>query len=83
MLLSSVVSASGENEEALQLVWSMLGSSFVLKGQAVSDIITSLVVRGKLGVGTTTTQLLASLSHGIELTGIIPAHGNIITLSFL
>jgi len=77
-LLSSVISSNVETEEALQLVWSMLGSSSVLTGQACSDIITSLVVRGKLEVGATTTQLLASLSHGMEFTGIIPALGNII-----
>ena len=64
-------------------MWSMLGSSSVLTAQVVSDIITSLVVRWKVEFGATSTQLLASLSHGIELTGIIPAHGNIITLSFL
>jgi len=77
-LLSSVISTSGETEEALQLVWTMLGSSSVLTGQAVSDIITSLVTDGKLEVGATTIQLLASLSHGMEFTGIIPSLGNIL-----
>ena len=50
----------------MQLVWSMLGSSSVLTGQVVSDIITSLVVRWKVEFGATSTQLLASLSHGME-----------------
>eukprot|EP00092_Neocalanus_flemingeri_P036633 GFUD01039886.1.p1 GENE.GFUD01039886.1~~GFUD01039886.1.p1 ORF type:complete len:1196 (+),score=396.15 GFUD01039886.1:57-3644(+) len=77
-LLSSVVSSNGETEEDLQLVWVMLGSSSVLTGQACSDIITSLVVAGKLEVGATIVQLLASLSHGMEFTGIIPALGNIL-----
>ena len=46
----------------------MLGSSSVLTGQVISDIITSLVVRWKVEFGATSTQLLASLSHGMEFT---------------
>jgi len=77
-LLHSVMSSGAESEEALQLIWSMLGSSSVLTGQACSDVITKLVLEGKLEVSATTTQLLASLSHGMEYTGIIPALGNIV-----
>jgi len=79
-LLSSASSPTNSDdiEEALKVVWSMIGSGSALTAQACSDVITHLVKNGKLEIGTTVTQLLASLSHGMEFHGIVPALGNII-----
>ena len=78
-VLSYVISVEGQTEEHLRLVCSTLRSSSVFMWKVVSDILTSLVVvGGKLEVWATTNQLLASLSHGMKFTGIIPALGSII-----
>ena len=62
----------------LRLVWDQLGSDNVLTAQACCDILVELVTRGHLDVGVTLTGLLASISHGKNVHGIVPAIGRIL-----
>lgn len=76
----NILKKNDKSEELpeMKLVWEMLGSESVVTSQACSDVLVNLVLRGHLDIGATVTGLLASLSHGHSVQGIIPALGRIL-----
>ena len=68
-----------EREAGLKLLWTGLGrTDSLLVCRASADLLSVLVRSRDLEAGATITQLLASLSHGVEVTGLVPALGNIL-----
>ena len=78
--LHSRIVSGPDQEAALKLLWSQLGSEDCVTCQACGDLVTLLVRTGKLELGTTITQLLACLSQGMEYSGLVPALGELIIL---
>ena len=71
----------GEKEgEDMALLWSSLGSSHPATAQTCGLVICQLVEQGRLALPSTTTRLLATLSHGHSYSGILPALGRLLVL---
>jgi len=71
----------GEKEgEEMALLWSSLGSSHPATAQTCGIVICQLVEQGRLALPSTTTRLLATLSHGHSYSGILPALGRLLVL---
>ena len=82
-LYSKITAGSeAEQETALAVMWSSLGSGDCLTSQACADLLVRLVEAGKVGLSSSITQLLACLSQGQQYSGLVPALGHLLILQF-
>ena len=80
-LYSKIMTGSQpEQEAAVKVVWSQLGSGDSLTSQACADLLVVLVRAGRLELGPSITQLLACLSQGQPYCGLVPALGHLVLL---
>ena len=82
-LYSKILAGSEpEQEAAVRLLWSQLGSGDILTSQACADLLVVLVRAGKAGLSSSITQLLACLSQGQQYSGLVPALGQLVILQY-
>ena len=82
-LYSKIMSGSEpEQEAAVKVVWTHLGSGDSLTSQACADLLVVLVKAARLELGPTITQLLACLSQGQPYSGLVPALGHLVLLQY-